>query len=726
MQVYRMDIPSLEKEFNTDIVNGLPHNTSDFVAKNRSQKVFLNKLGFHLKDNLYVVDLIIFLCYFISAVFSLLNHRTDAFIYSILALIFSTFVYCVASGIIGYREAKFEEGKNKKALKIQVIRAGGVQLVDQDDLQLGDLLILEPGTIVYADARIVSDDSLFINESLVFSTTVASCKNSDILLNEGVLPEEQKNMVWSGSFVESGTGKAVVVALGKDCYVEKTGGREVKKHQSSFMSQQKNIGRIFCYVYLVLVAAILLISVLASSRIIDCFLIMGLLLTVICVNPALLLTNWSYYRLAGRMLKQGIIIRDFEALDQIEKEDKLFFDCGMLIERSTSLREIYAIKCSDDDVLLYYNLCKGCASSEGDETAVDRLRNEFPLVLQQRDERGNLFSVFAKGGKSVLIGIGYWTDMKSYVEMDQDVNNKITGIEAEGYPVYVMASTSFDYVPTRIDEEQLAHKLDLLALPIYEIKKDDSVAKRVGQFNRLGLKTVLLSDYSDVLNSYVIDIYGFRQCINHDSKKHGYSFAAINQYAPIVVDDSLPVYQDQAQIIVGGETWVSDLVYDVKCMFAGIKRVLNFVVPLLIFGVICAVPLLCNEFAISGLVPSLALLPISMLIPVHFISGSVRNYNKNRRSFIFGTLCGVFALITAVTNNGGAFFLLELSMVWISLYISISNKGDNPINWKELSLVLFALLVQIATLIIVVDGWLAVLLISVLPTVCAFIIDRIY
>ncbi|MBQ3404779.1 MAG: HAD-IC family P-type ATPase, partial [Oscillospiraceae bacterium] len=99
------------------------------------------------------------------------------------------------------------------------IRDGEVQTVRSEDLVVGDVLVFEAGDTIPADCRILESYSMKVEEAALTGESVPVNKIVDILMcEEGktVPLGDRKNMLYSGSTVVFGRGKAVVTATGSD------------------------------------------------------------------------------------------------------------------------------------------------------------------------------------------------------------------------------------------------------------------------------------------------------------------------------------------------------------------------------------------------------------------------------------------------------------------------------------------------------------------------------
>ncbi len=127
------------------------------------------------------------------------------------------------NAILGvYQESKAEKAiealQEMSAATSKVLRDGKVQIIHSEDLVVGDIILLEAGDSVPADARILENASLKVEEAALTGESVPVTKFIDIInLKEGekdVPLGDRKNMLYMGSTVVYGRGTAVVTATG--------------------------------------------------------------------------------------------------------------------------------------------------------------------------------------------------------------------------------------------------------------------------------------------------------------------------------------------------------------------------------------------------------------------------------------------------------------------------------------------------------------------------------
>ncbi len=120
------------------------------------------------------------------------------------------------------QESKAEKAidalKEMSAATTKVLRDGKLVSVRSEDLVIGDVILLEAGDAVPADCRITEQYSMKVEESALTGESVPVTKTDEPLVSDGKLTDiplgDRKNMLYSGSAVVYGRGKAVITATG--------------------------------------------------------------------------------------------------------------------------------------------------------------------------------------------------------------------------------------------------------------------------------------------------------------------------------------------------------------------------------------------------------------------------------------------------------------------------------------------------------------------------------
>ena len=130
-------------------------------------------------------------------------------------------VIVILNAVLGFiqeykAERSFAALKRISAPRGRVIREGGLKDVPAEEVVPGDIVSLEGGDRVCADLRLISADSLMIDESPLTGESIAVEKETAILEFVPSSPGDARNMVFSGTLVLNGTGRGGVVATGMD------------------------------------------------------------------------------------------------------------------------------------------------------------------------------------------------------------------------------------------------------------------------------------------------------------------------------------------------------------------------------------------------------------------------------------------------------------------------------------------------------------------------------
>ena len=127
----------------------------------------------------------------------------------------------ILNAIMGvYQEGKAEKAldalKNMSAPHARVIRDGGERIIDASHLVVGDIIKLEAGDFVPADARLIHSVSLKSEESALTGESVPAEKDYMATVDTDATVGDRTNMVFSGCSITYGTALAVVTATGMD------------------------------------------------------------------------------------------------------------------------------------------------------------------------------------------------------------------------------------------------------------------------------------------------------------------------------------------------------------------------------------------------------------------------------------------------------------------------------------------------------------------------------
>ncbi|MCG9126943.1 cation-transporting P-type ATPase [Candidatus Poribacteria bacterium] len=213
MNIYEESISFLINQYDTDLEYGL----SKTAVKDLQDRHGINKTNtktgpVHLTTFIQqILNWRLLLLAITIAVFTYTNN------FIVTALISGIFLVTLIGGmflVIGFRYSQ-KRRVEKFKVSVSVIREGKQEKCDPIDIVPGDLIILKPGDYIPADARIVEADGLTVNESALFGSSGSAAKTTIELTEPGLSPEKQINMVFGGTYVDTGIGQAIVVRTGE-------------------------------------------------------------------------------------------------------------------------------------------------------------------------------------------------------------------------------------------------------------------------------------------------------------------------------------------------------------------------------------------------------------------------------------------------------------------------------------------------------------------------------
>ncbi|MCM8813899.1 MAG: HAD-IC family P-type ATPase [Candidatus Omnitrophica bacterium] len=171
--------------------------------------------------------------------------------------------------IIGFiQEARAEKAmealKQLAAPKAKVKRSGGIVLIPSREVVPGDILILEAGDKIAADARLREASSLKVNESILTGESVPVDKHTDIV-PAGAAVADRKNLLFMGTAITAGRASAIVVATGMATEMGKIAAA-LKEIRSEKTPLQKSIHALGQWMIFIAVAIVVILKIIGISR----------------------------------------------------------------------------------------------------------------------------------------------------------------------------------------------------------------------------------------------------------------------------------------------------------------------------------------------------------------------------------------------------------------------------------------------------------------------------
>ncbi|KTD53939.1 cation-translocating P-type ATPase [Legionella quateirensis] len=208
---FEKTVEDIASQFKTDLALGL----TETQAAQQLKEVGPNLLSQQKKTS----PLIIFLQQFGSVVtWVLLGAVIVSFLLDEKADAIAIFAIVILNAIIGFvLEYRADRAmlalQQMAAPKATVLRDGHAKRIAASEIVPGDIILFESGDLIAADARLFELSSLKVNEAPLTGESIPVAKSLDIFAKDTPLAD-RKNMVFTGTSIADGTGRALVVATG--------------------------------------------------------------------------------------------------------------------------------------------------------------------------------------------------------------------------------------------------------------------------------------------------------------------------------------------------------------------------------------------------------------------------------------------------------------------------------------------------------------------------------
>lgn len=415
--------------------------------------------------NDFMIILLIFASIF-SAVISYI--RNESYVDSIIIIII-----VVINAILSFIQEKKADVAIQELNKMfvtnnYVIRNGVKKSIDVRNVVVGDILELEAGDYVSADARIITSDGLEINESTLTGES-KSIKKDNANINTEKELYERKNMVFAGCNVTNGHAFVVVSSTGMNTELGKIATSLIDKKSDITPLQKKvnQISKILTYIILAIIVIMMAVGLLMKNDFFD-ILMLSISLAVAAIPEGMSSIITIILSLGmTAMAKRNVIIRKMASVETLGSTDIICSDkTGTITQNKMLVKSIYVNEqlYTDEDNIPNAELLMRCAKNcqnvvknndiyMGDETEVsiykylekitnnqvyvDQRIKEYPFdsdrkMMSTINQIDNKSYSFTKGSLDSIINncTHYILNGKMYM-MSPEYRQKIFEIEKE-------------------------------------------------------------------------------------------------------------------------------------------------------------------------------------------------------------------------------------------------------------------------------------------------------
>jgi P-type Ca2+ transporter type 2C len=311
--------------------------------------------------------------------------------------------------------------KNQEQTSTLVIREGKQIEIPTEDVALGDILFLKPGSYVAADARLIEVDNLSIDESALTGESIPVTKITACLSGEDIPLGDRQNTIYKGTFAISGQGLAAVVSTGKFTEMGKIQQMvgEATAIQTPLAKQLDEVGSQLVLIGMGICGLVFGMGVLRGYGLVQ-MLKSSISLAVAAVPEGLPTIATTTLALGIQdMRKNNVLVRTLSAVEALGSVQTICMDkTGTLTENQMSVVEIYADN-------------KHITVSDGEFITGEEKINPYTS-----DELLKLIHV------SVLCN-------ETQISLDKDGEYIVTGSATENALIYMAISAGVDVIELR-------------------------------------------------------------------------------------------------------------------------------------------------------------------------------------------------------------------------------------------------------------------------------------
>ena len=278
-----------------------------------------------------------------------------------------------------------EEIRKQVATTAAVIRDGREQEMAVAELVPGDIIRLNAGDLVPADARLLEVKDLQVRESALTGESLCVEKTcGDLAAGKHGVPDAS-NSVFMGTAVQTGIGTAVIVCTGRNTAFGEIAQRLAKRPpETEFGRGIRHFGLMITRVIMLLVLFVLLVNIAFHRPILESFLFAVALAVGMTPEMMPMIITVTLAQGARRMTKKKVLVKQLSAIEDFGSIEILCSDkTGTLTEGEIELDRHVDIQGKDDDSVLRFIYLNSFFQA-GIKSPLDAaiLKHERPLIVE--------------------------------------------------------------------------------------------------------------------------------------------------------------------------------------------------------------------------------------------------------------------------------------------------------------------------------------------------------
>ena len=357
--MYSKNEEEIFKILNSNI-DGLDSKEADRRLNDYGQNIILNKkktpwiLRFlkQFNDTMIIILLVVaLLLYFYGYFYS--HEYTDTIV-----ILFVVFINAIVGFIQEEKAALIlRDLKKYETSTCKVKRSDKIIVINTKELVPGDIIYLESGETVPADIRILSCESLKVDESTLTGESVPVQKSTNVL-KENLILQEQKNMLFLGTSITNGKCTGIVISTGKNTEIGKIALslNEIDRIETPLQLKIKELSKKITFIVFIILIFIFILALINKYTILEIIMLCSSLAvaaipeglpTVITITLSVGISN---------LAKKKTVVKQMQAVETLGAIDIICSDkTGTITQNKMTVKEEYVI---DENMLNY--ICALC------------------------------------------------------------------------------------------------------------------------------------------------------------------------------------------------------------------------------------------------------------------------------------------------------------------------------------------------------------------------------
>ena len=531
--MYSKSEEEIFKILNSDI-NGLNSKETEKRLNDYGQNIILNKkktpwiLRFlkQFNDTMIIILLVVaLLLYFYGYFYS--HEYTDTIV-----ILFVVFINAIVGFIQEEKAALIlKDLKKYETSTCKVKRNGKIIVINTKELVPGDIIYLESGETVPADIRILSCESLKVDESALTGESVPVQKNANIL-KENLILQEQKNILFLGTNITNGKCTGIVIGTGKNTEIGKIALslNEIDRIETPLQLKIKELSKKITFIVFIILIFIFILALINKYTILEIIMLCSSLAvaaipeglpTVITITLSIGISN---------LAKKKTVVKQMQAVETLGAIDIICSDkTGTITQNKMTVKEEYIV----DEKMLNY-ICALCNDGliyedkyVGDPTETclyDYLYNRKidSLKLRKKCERildipfdsdRKMFTTLNKIDNEVYILCkGSMDSLIEKVNLSknekQEILDKVKNLSKKALRTLGFAYKKLDYIPKDIKElEKEEYNLSFAGILGMIDPPRESVNESVALCKNAGIRPIMITgDSIDTATAIAKDV----------------------------------------------------------------------------------------------------------------------------------------------------------------------------------------------------------------------------